>query len=217
MVLLISAVSCKKKDNTIIYGYHYFPVDEGHYVIYDVLDVFHDSALIPAHDTSRYQIKEVIGEAFIDEVGDTARKLRRYIRDNDTLSWTIKDVWSIKRSSKRAEEVEENQRRIKMAFAISYDEQWDGNALNNDDPETYYYRNIYKPVSIAGIDYDSSVVVEHHDFTSYIEYIRSYDIYAPHIGKIYSVNKNLQIAEYDTLNIHYGSEFTYSAVSWGTE
>ena len=94
--IAVTAVACKKdKDYSITYGYHYFPLDSGHYVIYDVVDIFHDSALIPAHDTDTYQIMEVIGEMYIDEEGDEARKLRRYKRLNDTLSWEIKDVWNI--------------------------------------------------------------------------------------------------------------------------
>lgn len=216
--LFILFVSCRKeKDYAITYGYHYFPFDEGRYVVYDVIDVFHDSALFPAHDTSRYQIKEVIGEWYIDNEGDTARKLKRYFRESDTLTWSIQDVWNIKRTPRNAEVVEENKRKIKMAFAISYDQNWDGNAHNSDDQEYCYYRNIYKPISVGGFDHDSSVVVEHVDFTSYIQYWRAYTVYAPNIGRVYSIEKYLDIDNYDTLNIHYGTEVEYTAIDWGIE
>ncbi|MBN4082102.1 hypothetical protein JYT21_00200 [bacterium AH-315-B15] len=215
--ILILLASCKKQDTTITYGYHYFAYEEGQYVVYDVVDIFHDVALIPAHDTSTYQIKEVVGESFVDEEGDDSRKLRRYFRTADSLSWAIKDVWAIKRTSVNAEVVEENDRYVKMAFAISYDRDWDCNALNNESSQTCYYDKIYKPLSINGYMHDSTVYVEQENFKSFIDYKRSYEVYASHIGRIYSVKKDLTIDNNDTLDVQYGSELFYTAIEWGTE
>ena len=218
MIVLVAFTSCRRDNDKVIkYGYHFFPIDEGHYVIYDVLDVFHDSALIPAHDTSRYQIKELISESYEDETGEISQKLKRYIRSNDTLPWTIKDIWSVKRTPRNAQVVEENKRRIKMAFAISYDQDWDGNALNNDESQFCYYKNIYEPMMVGEITHDSSVTVEHKNFISYIQYQREYAVYAPHIGKVYDVRKNLDINYHDTLHIRSGTELFYTAISWGKE
>lgn len=210
--------SCKKDNNKeIIYGYHYFPIEEGKYVVYDVVDIFHDQALLPAHDTIHYQIKEVIGEGFEDLEGDQANKIYRYIRTSDTLEWDLKDVWSAKRTNRNAEVVEENQRMIKMAFAISYDQFWDYNALNSSDELTARYADIYQPKVINTIFFDSTVVVDVEDFSSYIEYRRFYEIYAPNIGKVQSVFKDIQINNGDTLDIAYGTEIFYSIVEWGNE
>lgn len=215
--LVICFIACKKQDTTIIYGYHYFPYEEGQYVVYDVLDVFHDVALEPAHDTDRYQIKEVVGEIFTDEEGQEARKLRRYIRTSDTLEWSIKDVWAIKRTAVNAEVVEENDRYVKMAFAISYDKFWDCNALNNETEQSCFYEEIYRPMSVGGFLHDSTVIVEHENFQSFIDYKRSYEVYAAHVGRIYSVKKDLEIDNNDTLDIQYGTELIYTAMDWGVE
>ncbi len=214
-IILLLAASCKKKDTTINYGYHYFSYDEGQYVVYDVIDIFHDVALIPAHDTDTYQIKEVVGESFTDEEGDEARKLRRYYRDNDSLPWAVKDVWAIKRTAVNAEVVEENDRYVKMAFAISYDKDWDCNALNNESGVTCYYERIYMPFTAGGFTHDSTVTVEHENFKSFIDYRRSYEVFASNVGRIYSVRKNLTIDNNDTLDVQYGTELFYSAVEWG--
>lgn len=210
--------ACKKdKDHSIVWGYHYFPFNEGNYVVYDVIDIFHDVALLPQHDTDYYQIKEVIGDVYVDGEGDTTRKLMRYHRENNSVSWQLKDVWTIKRTPKNAEVLEENHRIVKMAFAISYDQYWDCNALNELVEENCYYENIYKPLTIGTIDYDSTVRVEHIDFTSFISYERAYEIYAPNIGKVYSVRKDLEIDNYDTLDIQKGTELFYTAVEFGVE
>ena len=49
----IALISCKKNDHDgIIYGYEYFPITEGNFVVYEVVDIFHDEVLSPAHDTN---------------------------------------------------------------------------------------------------------------------------------------------------------------------
>ena len=216
-LLVCLLFSCKKQDDTIIYGYQYFAYEEGQYVVYDVTDIFHDVALSPAHDTSLYQIKEVVGETFVDEEGEEARKLRRYFRTSDTLDWQIKDVWAIKRTAVNAEVVEENDRYVKMAFAISYDKDWDCNALNNEPEQNCYYDEIYRPMTIAGFTHDSTVIVEHEDFQSFIDYRRSFEVYASNIGRVYSVKKDLVIDNNDTLDVQYGTELIYTAIEWGAE
>jgi len=216
-IITVFFSSCKKDDNQILYGYQCYPMEEGRYVIYNVVDIFHDLALVPAHDTNYYQIKEVIGEEELDGEGEAYRKLYRYHRSNDTLAWVIQDVWTVKNTGSSLETLEENKRRISMAFSISYDQTWNYNALNEDDALAAYYDNIYIPITMGDLSYDSSVVVEIEDVLTYIEYKRQYDIYATNVGRIYSAKKDLQITDTDTLSIQKGSEIFYTAVGFGIE
>lgn len=208
-----------KKDNpeSIIYGYEYFPTNEGLYRVYNVTDIFHDEALGDVHDTSYYQIKEVIAETLIDEEGDTIQKLRRYHRTNDTLDWEIQDIWTQKRTPTTAEVVEKNDRMIKLIFAIAYDRNWDGNALNNEESLSCYYDNIYESYALETIAFDSSVTVEKQNFLTVIDYRRQYEIYARNIGKVKSVFKNLEINNSDTSDVLYGTEITMELIEYGLE
>lgn len=215
-LLLILFASCKKAIPTSInYGYEFFPTQVGLYKIFDVVDIFHDVALDPQHDTSIYQIKEVIFENLIDNEGDTIQRIKRYYRASDTLDWVIKDIWTQKRTATTGEVVEENDRFIKMVFAIAYDRVWNGNALNNEDALDYYYENIYEPYSISGFEFESTVQVEKENFTSFIDYRRQYDVYTKDIGRIKSVYKILEIDNFDTLDIQKGPEITYTLVNFG--
>ena len=221
-VLLVLSVfifvsSCKKgNDNNIIFGHEYFPYTEGHYVIYDVQDILHDDP-VAVHDTSFYQIKEVIGEEDVDGEGETFRKMYRYYRANDTLNWSLKDVWVLKKTMKSVELVEENKRVIKLAFSISYDQYWDCNALNDKDAKQCYYSKIYEPIKVGQLDYDSSVVVEHQNFESYIEQLKEFEVYAPHVGMIQLYRKDITINNGDTLDVDRGTELYYTAVEFGQE
>ncbi len=221
LLIFISLVllnSCKKEnDNTIIFGYEYFPIEEGAYITYDVTDIFHDLALDPAHDTAYYQIKEVIGETLIDEEGDSTQKLRRYFRENELDEWALQDVWTMKRTSTTAEIVEENDRVIKMVFAIAFNRTWDCNALNNEDEQVCFYENIYEPYTLGETVYDSTVIVEKENFTSFIDYKRKFDVYARGIGKILSVYKDLEITNSDPTDIQKGSEVFFTLKEFGKE
>lgn len=213
--IIVVISSCKKDNDPIIYGYHYFPMTEGQYTVYDVVDIFHDVALLPAHDTNYYQIKEVIGEEELDGEGQPYQKLYRFIRLSDTLEWSLKDVWTVKRTSTAAETLEENKRRINLAFSISYDQIWNYNALNEDEATNARYENIYEPMTVGGIDYDSTVVVEIQNQLNFIEYKRQFDVYAANYGRVLKVRKDLDILNTDTTNITKGTEMFYTAVEFG--
>lgn len=217
MSVFVLISSCKKDDTPIIYGYDVYPMEEGHYVIYDVVDIFHDVALIPAHDTNYYQIKEVVGEEELDGENQPYRKLYRYYRASDTLNWIMQDVWTVKRTGQSLETLEENKRRISLAFSISYDQYWNYNALNEDDELTARYDNIYEPLSIGSDSYDSTVRVEIENLITFIEYKRQYDIYAMNVGRIIRVQKDLEILNSDTTDIKKGTELFYTAIDFGIE
>lgn len=209
--------ACKKDDTTIFYGYQVYPMEEGRYVVYDVVDIFHDVALNPAHDTDFYQIKEVIGAEEEDGEGEMYRKLYRYYRAADTADWALQDVWTVKKTPQTLETLEENKRRISLAFSISYDRVWNYNAMNEDEALTARYDHIYEPLSVGGISYDSTVRVELEEVLTFIEYKRQYDVYATGTGRILKVRKDLQILNTDTTDIQKGSELFYTAVEAGIE
>ncbi len=215
VILLTGLVlSCKKDKTTVDLGYDYFPTKTGLTRVYQVTDIFHDIELSPAHDTNYYQIKEVIGEVYTDETGDEAYELLRYFRISESDPWQVKDVWTMKRTATTAEQVEENNRIIKMGFGINSNTTWDANALNNSDENQCRYSVLYKPFSLNTLTFDSTCTVLHQDFISFVDYQNQYHIYAKHIGCIYSVHKDLVIDNFDTLDISKGTELFYELLEY---
>ena len=100
---------------------------------------------------------------------------------------------------------------------MAYNRFWDSNALNTDDETSSYYRNIYEPVTLNGILFDSSVVVEHVDFQTFISYDRFYEVYAREVGMVASVYKALEIDDNDTTAIRKGTELFYEVVDFGRQ
>jgi hypothetical protein len=217
-ITLLVGASCKKGDNTPIdFHYNYWPTEQGHYVIYDVLEVRHDVQALVQRDTTRYQLKIQLGDTLTDLEKETARKFFRYTRATAADNWSLKDVWTTKISGNRAELVEENQRVIKLVFAPTTDKEWNANAFNQFVPLNCYYTNLHKPATINGIGFDSTITVEQEDFFSLIDHRRKYEVYAKGVGLVYKFYKHHEIMNFDTLDIRKGNEMHYKLISFGKE
>lgn len=214
ILIVLALFGCKKKQSVLDLGYSYVPLDSGITTVFQVRDIFHDQALVPAHDTNYYQIKLVISEAFIDDMGDTTYKIRRFYRENDQDAWAIKDVWNIKNTGQRIEVVEENLRLVDFVFAPSFDKAWDANLLNELPSKDSKFKLIHQPFTIGQYQFDSTCTVSHQNFTSFVDHNIEYDVFAKGVGKVYSVIKELTIDNFDTLDIKKGIEIEYRMIDY---
>lgn len=216
-VLLLTATCCRDKVSAPEFGFEYFGWEEGKYVTYKVTSIFHDSALVPAHDTNYYILKTVVGEISEDNLGRPARKLFRYTYDFESEELLDQRVWRGIIADSRAELIEENQRIIRLVFAITPEKTWDINAFNTREEMETSYRSIHQPLVRDNYSFDSTVTVEYQDFFSLVDYRVKYDIYAKNVGLIQRWYKDLDIQNFDTLNIKKGRELHYRLIDYGTE
>ena len=216
LVVVFTLVSCKQDEIVIDFGYEYFGWEEGNYVIYDVVEIFHDINLQPSSDTIHYKLKTVVGEPIIDNEGRSANKYFRYTySSNGTL--TDQRVWAGIIAGQRAELVEENQRIIHLVFAVTNDKTWDRNAFNPWESQIVSYQGINQSRTIGNKTYNASVRVNIQDFFSLVDHRVKYNTYAKGIGLVHRYEKDLTIANFDTLNIQSGREVYYIAIEYGKE
>ena len=150
----------------IDYGISYFPMDSGHWVIYQVDSVIYSKFLAGGKDTVSAQLKEVLGGTFIDNLGRTARKVERYVRHNPNTDWTsiAPNIWYALADSQRAERMEGDLRFVKMAFPVTQYQTWNGNSYVNTansslhlyDNWTYRYTNIGEPATVNAQQLDGT-------------------------------------------------------------
>src|SRR5687767_10967781 len=131
IMLLFSFVSCKDEQDTYVTNYHYdyFPVDTGHYVIYDV-DSIQYSYVAGGNanrDTIRYQWMELISDTFYDNLNQLTYRLECYRRANDQAGWSIDRVWHVRTSTTTVEKVEGDLRFVKLVFPPVDEASWNGN------------------------------------------------------------------------------------------
>lgn len=217
-ILCFSLLSCKKGDsNPVDFYYDYYPTNEGHYLIYDVLEASHDFQSTTQHDTSIYQLKIVIGDTLIDLENEIAHYFYRYTRTSSAQAWSLKDVWTTKISGNRAELVEENQRTIKLVFAPTADKLWNANAFNTFPELDCYYENLHKQQQIGLFTFDSTITVEQDNFFSLIDHRRKFEVYAKGVGLVKKVFKDHEIMNFDTLDVRKGKEIHYNLIEFGNE
>jgi hypothetical protein len=210
-------VSCKKNEDEVDFHLAYYPMENGRFVEYDVVEIYHDENS-GIHDTSNYRLKTVIGDTIIDNTGRVARKIYRYIFNEQTNKYEVKDLWTGLIDQYRFELVEENQRLIKLVFSPTLSKEWDMNAFNSFEPIYAYYDNIHKPLSYGNLDFDSTItVVEEIIDANLIEYRRKIEVYAKNVGLVSKYYKDLTIKDFDTLKVQRGNELFYTVVGFGVE
>lgn len=209
------AVSCKKDTTSVDLHYDYFGLNQGRYVIYDVVDITHASST--QHDTAYYQLKTLIGDTITDNEGRTAYKFMRYTRPTSSDPWVLSDTWMAIIAGHKAELIEENQRIIKLVFAPATDKFWNANAYNTYDELNCYYEEIHNPYTVNSQVFDSTVTVEQDDELNLIEYRRKYEVYANEIGMIKKHYRDLKINNFDITDITQGQELFMEVVSFGVE
>jgi hypothetical protein len=192
-LLIFSVPACKDKvDDPIDMSYNYFPVNEGHTVIYDVDSLFYDGFDSGKLSTFRFQIKEYVLSTFKDNEGKEALLLERYRRNNDSMPWQFMHLWTFSRTPFAVEKVESNQRFVKLLFPPSEGKAWNGNQLNSIEPWEYYYLDVDRPKTIGTHSLDSTLVVEQIDDSNFVYVKRAYEIYAKNIGMVYKRIDTLQ-------------------------
>jgi len=216
IVSLILLNACKKQDAAPDLAYAYFDLTHGRYIIYDAVKITHDDAQA-MHDTNYYQMKTVIGDILIDNEGRVANRYLRYFRNSELDPWVLIDIYTTIIENRRAELVEENQRVIKLVFAPTLSKSWNANAFNLLPTMDCYYRAIDKKANIGALSFDSTLIVEQADFSSLIGHERKYEVYAKGIGMVYKYFKDLDISNFDTLNVKKGDELFLTINSYGIE
>lgn len=218
LLTLLGIASCKKEQSSgPQFHYEYFDLTHGRYIDYNVMEVAHDVTLAVKHDTTRYQLRTLIGDTVIDNEGRIARKFIRFKRNNSSSSWVQTDIWTAVIDNNRAELVEENQRIIKLVFAPTLSKVWNPNAFNMFEEMEAYYKDIHDERTVGGLFFDSTLKVELDTFMSLIDYRRKYEIYAKGVGLVRKYWKDLTISNFDTLNVQYGTESFYTVIGYGIQ
>lgn len=216
--LILFASSCKKEPAPAVissFHYGYYPIKEGSFWIYQVTEIIHDENAAIPHDTISYQLKTEIGDTLIDNEGRIVNRFNRYKRSNSFASWVISDVWTTVLSNNRAELVEENIRRVVLRFPVKTATIWDPNQFNFLPSLQAYYEGIHKPFSLAAIQSDSTVHVISAKELTLVSYQNQYEVYAKQIGLVKKYYKDIQISNFDTLDVSQGKELYFSLLEFG--
>lgn len=209
--------SCKKNSTPVkpkLYK-SYFDLTQGRFIEYEVLEINHDENALIQHDTLRYFLKIQIEDTVLDNLGRINNKYVRYKKLNVNDAWIISDVWTAIIDGNNAEIVEENQRTVKMKFPVDPYTNWNASIFTNLSSLDCFYEDIHRSLNINGLSFDSTVKVNQGSDRNLIRYYNKYERYANGIGMIEKYYKDLNISNFDTLNISSGKELYFKPIQYG--
>lgn len=119
-------------------GLGYYPTAIGQYRVYDVEEVFYR---ITGFDTVTYQLRETITDSIVS-LDQTTYVIEREIRDNESEAWQSDSLWSVTPTSLFVAVSENSISFVKLAFPVVAGTTWNGNNLNAQPDQTYYYENV---------------------------------------------------------------------------
>ncbi|MCB9231632.1 MAG: hypothetical protein H6581_08215 [Bacteroidia bacterium] len=210
LIVLLSGVSCNRTYDPIEpHTAFIYPMDEGKYRIYQVIDTIFATANpnpIWGGEVLTSLKKEVANGTETDLMGRELSKLYIYASTDTTDStgslvynFNYSELWTQYKGETFGERIEGNTRYQVLRFPVYKGLSWDGNLYNADEPQTYRYLSTDTSVTILGQTYENCVVVLQTPFrrsgsqsgSIYIEEY-AYEVYAPYIGKIKKYSKNYE-------------------------
>ncbi len=210
-------LSCEKsvKSEATNWFKNYYDTTPGRYIEYRVLEINHDESTQNQHDTLNYFLRVQIEDTITDNMGRINRKYVRYKKMNFNDPWQISDVWMTIVDGVNAELVEENQRIVKLKFPINEFTKWNANVFNLDEKLDCFYENIHQSQLINGLFFDSTVTVNQGLVRNFLRYYRKNEVYAKGVGMISKYFKDLNISNFDTLQIDSGKEIYMEVINFG--
>ncbi len=204
LMMAIGLFACSEgtetEDLNIDFGYDYYPLEVGKYLIYEVDSITYniEGSGVEILNSKTFVREEII-DISIDNEGDTIYIIERYERSTPSDDWTIKDVWNTKKDDNRIERTEENIKLIPMVFPLREGVDFDATLFVDEDTEVIIagesikaFKNWNAEVqtvglqdTVAGTTYPDVATIHHADDENLIEKRFSSSKYARNIGLIF--------------------------------
>lgn len=229
MVILFSA--CKKEETLSYTNVNaYAPFEAGRYIIYKL-----DSTVFTNFGVTRevhtYEVKYTVDEVITDNEGDSAYRIIRSIRTDNSQSFIPDATFMAKHTGNSMEWVENNLRFIKLRQPVREGYSWKGNSyfdtqsqfshLNYMDDWDYRYEQTGVPLMINGFNFPNTITIAQRDeiigtpddprFYSEVNF--SKEIFAEGVGMVY---KEFLHTEYQPPTTPGGSGY-YTDESYGVK
>ena len=195
---------------------NYHPTIKGAFIVYACDSIVYDD-FTNTIDTFRFKIKEYYETEFTDNSGRTALRLERYKMPEGSTQWQLRDIWSLVKTDKQVEKVEEDVRMLKLLFPIKEGLEWDINALNNVGSRTVVCKSVHQPFEGQAFNFDSTVTVVNTDPVNLVSEFRDTEIFAANKGLVYKQFVNVRYNAPPQTGIKSGTFFTMHAIEFGQE
>ena len=179
---LFCLISCQNSAKTepLAFGYEFFPLEIGGYVIYEVEKINYPSNQPIIR--KNYQLKEEVVDTFTSASKVKLYVLERYVRIDETKNWEIDSVWAASRTNNQAIRQENNISFVRLSFPLKDKLIWNGNFFNSNPREDYQIEDFNKSLVINKLNMPKTLKVQQINDSSLVRLTRRSEIYAENIG-----------------------------------
>ena len=187
LFVLLTFWSCgdDPEPNSSRLGFQFFPLEIGLSSLYQVEEI---NYLVTGEvEVNNFQLKVDVVDSFIGQAGDVNYVIHRSTRPSESDEFTFLETWSARVNANNAIENEGSTSFIRMVFPIGAGQEWDGNALNVLDEDTYVMDSLFNDfVTIAQDTINNTLTVIEEDNQDFIVALdRRLDIYGENVGLVY--------------------------------
>lgn len=190
LLLMMQLLSCTSDDahpEPIEDVRRYCPIEQGSYIVYDVVDTMLDfgNVIRPSHYQMKIRIKEKLNASNAIE----KYTVETYKRDDASKDWLQDSMRTIEYSNNKEIIVYEvGVPYVKLVTPFKTGISWNGNKYNTYTSEVYKTRSFAKSYYVSDTVFANTVkVVQNEDFTNAIAYSNKYEVYAKDLGLIHKL------------------------------
>lgn len=194
LILLLTGCNEQFSEGDVDLDSDFFPLKIGQFRTYEVTEINYNAQ---GSDTSTYLLRETINDT-IRNGDEVTYLIKREFRTNETFEWSIKDIWSCRKTVSHVVITEENIPFVKLVFPVLVGETWDGNAFNTLNSGDYYYESLSENHYEELISENDLIKVVIADIPqNLVNQDQRYEVYGRGIGLI---EKDYTILEFCTTN-----------------
>lgn len=204
-IAIIASISSCKKENDTAYSNDltrgYYPLQKGHYVLYDVDSTIYDDFSQTA--TLRHsQVRYDVADTFLDNQNRVSYQVEVRQRLSDSTGFLTNDVFFVTPTPNGLDVVQNNVRFTKLIFPVAAGKSWEGNRqIPTADKDLqfyngwfYTYYNIGNPYNTGRAQFENTVTVQEVNDSlnspelmpdTYAERRFAKEIYAYNVGLVY--------------------------------
>lgn len=176
--------SCGDEDTVNRSDQEYFPLQTGFYQVYTVEENVY-SEINPDQSFS-YELKTEVVDSFPNPNGDFTYVIHRSKRNLETDPWQFLDAWSARMNISQAVLNEGNISYIKIAFPATKNHEWNGNALNALEEDSYKIENAGGTYTLETNDeFKDVLIINQAEEVNQLIRDEREEVYARNIGLIY--------------------------------
>lgn len=162
----------------------YFPLQTGFFQIYEVTETVYSE--INPTEFLEYELKTEAVDSFANLEGGYTFVIHRSTRSTENDTWQFQEAWSARTNAYQAVLTEGNISYVRIAFPAIKNKEWNGNALNALEMDSYLLESVGKPFDLStDLEFNDALVINQEDKLNELKRDEREEVYARNVGLIY--------------------------------